>query len=49
VNRVPDDTAGFQTWNLPGGRLNFLLLLLFSFFFRFAIGGGVTWTELGLG
>ena len=39
MNKVPDDTAEFQTRNLPSGRLNFfitafvLFVCLFVFFF----------------
>jgi hypothetical protein len=49
MNSVPDDTAEFQTWNIPADRLNFFTAFDFIFCFRFAIGGGVTWTELRLG
>jgi len=48
VNKMPDDTAEFQTWNLPADRFNFFVTA-FVFIFCFAAGGGVTWTELGLG
>ena len=50
MNRVPDDTAEFQTWNLLADRpIFFVTAFVLIFFFCFAIGGGVTWTELGLG